>query len=280
VTSVVLTLSCADRLGIVQAVAGFLAERGLNIVESQQFGDADSARFFMRVHAQPTFAGTDLDRLRLEFAELAKEFEMTWELHDFAERPNVLILASRLGHCLNDLLYRYRSGSLKVAIPAVASNHPDLGDLVRSYGISFHYVPGTKEEQEHHFASLISELDIDLVVLARYMQILSPAFVNGFSGRMINIHHGLLPSFKGAGAYRQAFEGGVKVIGATAHYVCAELDEGPIIEQMVSPIDHTCGPDRIASISRDLECSTLARAVQWHIEHRVLLNGRKTVVFR
>jgi formyltetrahydrofolate deformylase len=278
-SGVVLTVSCEDRLGIVQAVAQYLAERQLNIVESQQFGDQASGRFFMRVQAQSIGEKRSFDELRAQFAPLAERFAMTWALSDPEHRPRVLLMVSKLGHCLNDLLYRHHSGSLAIEIPAIVSNHPDLEHLAATYGIPYVVLPAGKPNQEARTLELVGELDVDFVVLARYMQILSPAFVDALADRIINIHHGLLPSFKGAGPYRQAFDGGVKVIGATAHFVTHELDEGPIIEQMVSRVDHSADPGQIASVSRDLECSALARAVQWHVEHRVLLNGRKTVVF-
>jgi formyltetrahydrofolate deformylase len=279
VTDVVLTLSCEDRLGIVQTVAEFLAERQLNIVESQQFGDLSSGRFFMRVQAASVGEKRAIADLRTDFAPLGERFAMTWAISDPATRPTVLLMVSRLGHCLNDLLYRHYSGTLRIDIPAIASNHPDLEHLATTYGIPFVVLPAGKPNQEARMLELIEELGVDFVVLARYMQILSADFVDRFPGRIINIHHGLLPSFKGAGPHRQAFDGGVKVIGATAHFVTHELDEGPIIEQTVSRVGHSADPEQIASISRDLESSALARAVQWHVEHRVLLNGRKTVVF-
>jgi formyltetrahydrofolate deformylase len=279
VTDVVLTLSCEDRLGIVQAVAEFLAERQLNILESQQFGDQASGRFFMRVHAAAVGEKRPVEDLRAEFTALGERFAMTWALSDPATRPKVLLMVSRLGHCLNDLLYRHYSGTLRIDIPAIASNHPDLEHLATTYNIPFVVLPAGKPNQEALVLEMVADLQVDFVVLARYMQILSGDFVDRLPGRIINIHHGLLPSFKGAGPYRQAFDGGVKVIGATAHFVTQELDEGPIIEQMVSRVDHSADPEQIASISRDLESSALARAVQWHVEHRVLLNGRKTVVF-
>ena len=278
-TDVVLTLSCEDRLGIVQTVAEFLAERQLNIVESQQFGDLSSGRFFMRVQAASVGEKRAIADLRTDFAPLGERFAMTWAISDPATRPTVLLMVSRLGHCLNDLLYRHYSGTLRIDIPAIASNHPDLEHLATTYGIPFVVLPAGKPNQEARMLELIEELGVDFVVLARYMQILSADFVDRFPGRIINIHHGLLPSFKGAGPHRQAFDGGVKVIGATAHFVTHELDEGPIIEQTVSRVGHSADPEQIASISRDLESSALARAVQWHVEHRVLLNGRKTVVF-
>ncbi|GLZ13105.1 formyltetrahydrofolate deformylase [Actinomadura sp. NBRC 104425] len=278
----VLTLSCPDRPGIVAAVSGLLAERGCNIVESQQFGDRDSGTFFMRVQfsAPP---GTDADALRGAFASLGPELGLDWRLYDAAERTRVLIMVSKGGHCLNDLLYRQRSGLLDIDIVAVVSNHPDLRPLTQSYGIDYHHLPvaaGGKAAQEAEVLTLVEHYRADLVVLARYMQILSDDFCAKLPGRVINIHHSFLPSFKGARPYHQAHARGVKLIGATAHYVTADLDEGPIIEQEVARVDHTHSPEDLMAVGRDMECLALARAVRWHSEHRVLLNGNRTVVFR
>ncbi|ADG89246.1 formyltetrahydrofolate deformylase [Thermobispora bispora] len=275
----VLTLSCPDRPGVVAAVSGLLAERDCNITESQQFGDPDAQRFFMRVQ----FA-TDLgiDELRSAFAALAPEFGMEFELFDRSVKTRVLVLVSKLGHCLNDLLYRVRSGLLPIEIVAVVSNHPDLRPLTQSYGIDYHHLPvtpETKPKQEAEILALVEHYRADLVVLARYMQILSEDMCNKLAGRMINIHHSFLPSFKGARPYHQAYARGVKLIGATAHYVTADLDEGPIIEQEVARVNHTHTPEDLAAIGRDLECQALARAVRWHAEHRVLLDGNKTIIF-
>ncbi|TDB76455.1 formyltetrahydrofolate deformylase [Actinomadura sp. KC216] len=282
VSQYVLTLSCPDRPGIVAAVSGLLAERGCNILESQQFGDGDSGTFFMRVQfAAPD--GTDPDELRGAFASLAPELELQWRLHALDERPRVLILVSKGGHCLNDLLYRTRSGLLDIEIVAVASNHPDLRPLTQSYGIDYHHLPvgpGGKPAQEAEILTLVEHYRADLVVLARYMQILSDDFCAKLPGAIINIHHSFLPSFKGARPYHQAHARGVKLIGATAHYVTADLDEGPIIEQEVARVDHTHSPEELVAVGRDVECLALARAVRWHTEHRVLLNGDRTVVFR
>ncbi|MDL4821970.1 formyltetrahydrofolate deformylase [Actinomadura opuntiae] len=278
----VLTLSCPDRPGIVAAVSGLLAERGCNIVESQQFGDPDSGTFFMRVQFA-ALPGTDADELRGAFASLAPELGLQWRLHDLAERPRVLIMVSKSGHCLNDLLYRQRSGLLDVDVVAVASNHPDLRPLTQSYGIDYHHLPagpGGKPAQEAEVLALVEHYRADLVVLARYMQILSDDFCAKLPGAIINIHHSFLPSFKGARPYHRAHERGVKLIGATAHYVTADLDEGPIIEQEVARVDHTHSPEELVAVGRDVECLALARAVRWHAEHRVLLNGDRTVVFR
>jgi len=280
-SSVILALSCADQIGIVHAVSGFHVDHRLNITESQQFGDPDTGRFFLRIQAE-SIGQPDVDGLRKAFQPLADQFEMTWELHDAAHRPAVLLLVSKLGHCLNDLLYRHQTGALAVEIPAIVSNHPDLAPVADMYGIPFHHLPVTPETKHAHetqILEMIGPLGIDLVVLARYMQILTPFFVDQFDSRIINIHHGLLPGFEGAAPHRQAFDHGVKVIGATAHYVTAELDQGPIIEQTTARIDHSVDPSKIASMTRDLECLALARAVQWHVEHRVLRNGAKTVVF-
>ena len=279
---IILTLSCPDRVGIVHSVAGFLAERTINIVDSKQFADPSTGRFFMRVQAVPP-PSAQLEVLRQEFSSLAAHFDMTFELHDARERPRVLILVSRLGHCLNDLLYRHSIGALKAEMVAVVSNHRDFEGLARSSGIDFHYLPitaETKEAQEAKLRTLVDELQVDLVVLARYMQILTEPTVEQLTGRAINIHHSFLPSFKGASPYRQAYERGVKVIGATAHYVTSKLDEGPIIEQEVARVDHAHSPEQMAEVGRDIECVTLARAVRWHIENRVMLSGRRTIVFK
>ncbi|MCW2885650.1 MAG: formyltetrahydrofolate deformylase [Streptosporangiaceae bacterium] len=299
-TVYVLTLSCPDRPGIVAAVSAVLAERGCNILESQQYGDAATARFFMRVQfagpghsgdaaAHPPAdayagrAGTGLDELKGAFATLAREFAFDWRLHDRADRPRVLIMVSKGGHCLNDLLFRVRSGLLDIDVVAVVSNHPDLRPLTQSYGIDYHHLPvppGGRAAQEAEVLTLVQHYRADLVVLARYMQILSDDLCAKLEGRVINIHHSFLPSFKGAKPYHQAHARGVKLIGATAHYVTPDLDEGPIIEQEVARVDHAQGPEELMAVGRDTECLALARAVRWHAEHRVLLNGDKTVVFR
>ena len=287
----VLTLSCRDTKGIVHAVSGLLFQAGCNILDSQQYGDVLSSDatglFFLRVHfeAPPHLADTaTLDPL---FTHLREQFGMTAQLHSLARKPRALLMVSKHGHCLNDLLFRWRSGQLDVEIPAIVSNHPDYADLAASYGIPFHHLPlptgssaEAKRAQEQQVEALVEREQVDLVVLARYMQILSREFCEFLRGRAINIHHSFLPSFKGAKPYYQAHERGVKLIGATAHYVTAELDEGPIIEQDVERVDHTLSPEDFTAVGRDVECVVLARAVRWHVEHRVLLNGRKTVVFR
>ena len=277
----VLTLSCPDRVGIIHAVAGFLAERGVNIEESQQFVSPEG-RFFMRVHATLPSGGS-VASLREEAGRLSAGLDMDYEVHDAARKPRLLLLVSKLGHCLNDLLYRVRTESLHAEVAAVVSNHPDFSELVGSFGLPFHHLPVTPEtrtEQEGRILDLVRELDVDLVVLARYMQILGPGLAGALAGRAINIHHSFLPSFKGARPYHQAYARGVKLIGATAHYVTAALDEGPIIEQEVARVDHSHSPEDLVTIGRDIECAALARAVGWHVEHRVMLNGATTVVFR
>ena len=275
----VLTLSCPDRPGIVHAVSGFLAARECNILDSQQYGSPVTSTFFLRVHFD---SPVDEDRLHAEFAEVASSFAMTWELHASAHRPAVLVMVSREGHCLNDLLYRWRAGYLPCTIAAVVSNHRDLEQLTTSYDVPFRHLPVTKEtrdEQERQLLGLVDDLGIELVVLARYMQILSAGVCDALPGRIINIHHSFLPSFRGGRPYEQAYVRGVKLIGATAHYVTADLDEGPIIEQEVARVGHAHNAAALASVGRDLECVALARAVRWHLEHRVLLDGHRTVVF-
>jgi len=279
----VLTLSCGDRPGIVGAVGNFLAERSCNIIDSAQYGDPDTGRFFMRVVYDRLDPASDPAALAAAFAEMAQRFAMHWEIHDATHRPRVLIMVSKLDHCLNDLLYRYKVGALPMQPVAVVSNHRDTYQLAASYGVPFFHFPvtaETKAQQETKLRSLIEEEGAELVVLARYMQVLSDELCRKLEGRAINIHHSFLPSFRGAKPYHQAHERGVKLIGATAHYVTAELDEGPIIEQEVARVDYKMRVDDLAALGRDVECQALARAVKYHLEHRVFLNGRKTVVFR
>ncbi|NPC42398.1 formyltetrahydrofolate deformylase [Nocardioides sp. zg-1230] len=278
----VLTLSCPDRPGIVHAVSGFLVECGANIVESQQFGDRLSDRFFMRI-AFVTEAAADAADLREGFGRVAEAYAMQFELWSASAPYRTLIMVSKHLHCLNDLLFRASTGALQVEIPAIVSNHPDAGELARSYGIEFHHVPvtpGTKAEAEERLLQLVADTGTHLVVLARYMQVLSDDLCRRLSGRAINIHHSFLPSFKGARPYHQAFDRGVKLVGATAHYVTGDLDEGPIIEQDVIRVDHGYDQDQLVSAGRDVEAQVLSRAVRWHSESRVLLNGERTVVFR
>jgi formyltetrahydrofolate deformylase len=279
----VLTLVCADRVGIVHAVSGFLTSRDCNIVDSQQFGDVDSGRFFMRVTFVCQDESVTLLSLRAEFTDVGQAFAMTWQLFDSADRCPTLVMVSRYGHCLNDLLYRWQTGALATDIRAIVSNHPDFEGLAGAYHVPFHFLPitdSTKADQERALRGLIVDYQIELVVLARYMQVLSDSLCSDLSGQIINIHHSFLPSFKGAKPHQQAFDHGVKLIGATAHYVTADLDEGPIIDQEVARVDHTFSVDRLTAVGRDVESVALARAVQWHAERRVLLNGAKTVVFR
>jgi formyltetrahydrofolate deformylase len=279
----ILTLSCTDRPGIVAAVATFLAAKHCNIIESAQFDDMDTGRFFMRVVCEPVVEGVVLDVLRNEFAPIAERFGMNWQLRDAGVRLRVMILVSKQDHCLNDLLYRYKVGALPMEPVAIVSNHRDTYQLAASYDIPFHHLPvvsATKAAQEAKLSALIEDYGVDLVVLARYMQILSDDLARRLEGRAINIHHGLLPSFKGAKPYHQAHARGVKLIGATAHYVTADLDEGPIIEQEVARVEYNMRTDDLVALGRDVECQALARAVRGHLEHRVFLNGQKTVVFR
>src|SRR5580698_8181133 len=273
----VITLACPDQIGIVHAVSGLLADAGWNIDDSQQFADTRTNRFFMRV-VTTSPAGTDKGGL----GELASHYKMELQSHDPSEKPPVLVLVSKLGHCLNDLLYRQSIGALSGTIAGVVSNHPDFEALVSAYGIPFYYLPVSDEnrrEQETTICDLADSLGVALVVLARYMQILSPEMVARLEGRAINIHHSFLPGFKGGRPYHQAYERGVKLIGATAHYVTSELDEGPIIEQEVVRVDHRSNPNDLTAIGRDVECVALARAVEAHLSHRVMMNGNRTVVF-
>jgi formyltetrahydrofolate deformylase len=278
----ILTLSCADRPGIVGAVGTFLAGRECNIIESAQFGDVDTGRFMMRVLFEPLTEATDHAGLRGAFGVVADRFAMSWEIHDAAVRPRVLILVSKLDHCLNDLLYRYRIGALAMDPVAIASNHRTTYRLAASHDIPFHHLPVTPETragQEARLWDLICESGAELVVLARYMQILSDGLAAKLEGRAINIHHSFLPGFKGARPYHQAHARGVKLIGATAHYVTRDLDEGPIIDQEVARVTHSMSVDELTALGRDMECLALARAVRYHLERRVFLDGRKTVVF-
>jgi formyltetrahydrofolate deformylase len=278
----VLTIVCEDRPGIVHAVTSFLMRHGGNIRESQQFGDALQGRFFMRVDFEVAEA-ISADALRADFEATAAEFGMRFDLWSAAAPYRTLIMVSKHLHCLNDLLFRTSTGELQIEVPLVVSNHPDAEALVKSYGIEFHHIPvtpETKAEAEAELMRLVEERGIHLVVLARYMQILSDGLCRTLSGRAINIHHSFLPSFKGARPYHAAFDRGVKLVGATAHYVTADLDEGPIIEQDVTRVDHTHSPEQLVAAGRDVEAQVLSRAVRWHSQTRVLLNGNRTVVFR
>jgi formyltetrahydrofolate deformylase len=277
----VLTLSCPDRKGIVHAVSSYLFMTGCNIEDSQQFGDHDTGLFFMRVHFSAD-APVTVEKLRASFAAIGDSFQMDWQINRGDERMRILLMVSRFGHCLNDLLFRARIGALPVEIAGVVSNHTDFAELVGSYNVPFHHIPVTKDNKpdaEARLLEIVREEGVELVVLARYMQVLSDDLCKQLSGRIINIHHSFLPSFKGAKPYHQAHARGVKLIGATAHYVTADLDEGPIIEQEVERVGHDVTPDQLVAIGRDVECQALARAVKWHAERRILLNGRRTVVF-
>jgi formyltetrahydrofolate deformylase len=281
----ILTIACDDVMGIVHAVSGFLFERDCNIVDSAQFDDPLSGRFFMRVAfvRAGAKAPADAQTLRTAFAPIAERYSMEFVLRDTADKQRLMLLVSRHGHCLNDLLFRYGSGELNVEIPAIVSNHRDFEALAASYRIPFHHLPvsaANRAQQEARILALVEEERIDLVVLARYMQILTSPTCVALSGRAINIHHSFLPSFKGANPYAQAHARGVKLIGATAHYVTDDLDEGPIIEQDVARVDHAASPADLVAIGRDVESMVLARAVKYHIAQRVLPNGPRTVVFR
>ena len=279
--ALILTLSGPDRTGIVHAVTGALAERGGNITDAAQFNDQSTGQFFMRVQfdlPESQWAG-----MRDAVGTLATGMQMKWQLHEAHARLRTVLLVSKLGHCLNDLLFRYKSQLLPLDICAVVSNHRDISQLAASYDIAFHHIPvsaATKPQAEARLLEIVEQEQAEMVVLARYMQVLSNDLCRALAGRAINIHHSFLPSFKGAKPYHQAHDRGVKIIGATAHYVTADLDEGPIIEQDIARVDHACTPDQLTHIGRDIECAVLARAVTWHAQHRVLVNGHKTVVFR
>ncbi|HUV47945.1 MAG TPA: formyltetrahydrofolate deformylase [Actinomycetes bacterium] len=278
----ILTLSCQDRPGVVYAVSSFLVQHHCTIISSQQYGDQETGLFFMRVRFS-CFDGDELGTLQQDFARISASFDMSFSLRGSGERQRVLLMVSKFGHCLNDLLFRYRIGALPIEVVGVVSNHRDYQDLVDDYDIPFHHIPvtaATKAAAEEELLRLIDEQSVDLVVLARYMQVLSPELCRALEGRAINIHHSFLPSFKGGKPYHQAHERGVKLIGATAHYVTTDLDEGPIIEQEVTRVDHSLSADKLVAAGRDVECQALARAVLWHVESRILLNGHRTVVFR
>lgn len=286
----VLTLSCPDRSGIVHAVTGFLAEHRQNILDSQQFGDPTSKRFFMRVHFGPSEAdadgaagsNADLSQMEQAFRKTADDMSMDFSFKSLAIKPRVMFMVSKIGHCLNDLLFRQSTGQLGIEIPLIVSNHPDFEPLAKSYGIPFYHLPvtpETKADQEQKIVDLCKASNIDLIVLARYMQIISPSLCSLMSGKIINIHHSFLPSFKGAKPYHQAYDRGVKIIGATAHFVTSDLDEGPIIEQNVRRVNHAQNPKELTQEGSNVESNVLATAVKWVSEHRVLLNGHKTVVF-
>jgi len=279
----VMTLSCPDAPGLVFAITGFLREQGANILDLQQHSDRSSGRFFIRVQVEFLGAAPGLARITDDFASVAASYDMDYSIADSATPTRTLILVSKFGHCLNDLLFRHRNGTLNIDVPVVVSNHDDMRAMVESYGIRYEHVPvtkDTKEQAEAALLALVEKYDVELVVLARYMQILTPDASARLAGRAINIHHSFLPSFKGAKPYHQAHARGVKIIGATAHYVSDVLDEGPIIEQDVARAHHGMTPADLVGVGRDVETQVLARAVKWHSEHRIFLNGHRTVVFR
>ncbi len=281
--SYVLTITCPDTVGIVAAVTGFLRDQQLFIEESAHFGDRETRTFFSRIRFSCNQGNWSEDAFRAAFEPISQEFSMDWCVQDSSRLPRVIIMVSKHDHCLNDLLYRYRTGALCMEIPAIVSNHDDLRELAEWHDIPYHYIPvsaDTKAAAEQQLLKIIEDTDAELVVLARYMQVLSPELCGRLSGKVINIHHSFLPGFKGARPYQQAHDRGVKLIGATAHYVTDDLDEGPIIEQTVERVDHTQNVDALTAAGRDVEAITLARAVRNHIEHRVFLNGQRTVVFR
>ena len=281
----VLTLSCPDKPGIVHGVSGFLLVTGCTILDSQQYGDPDSGLFFLRVHFTPLESDVTLESLNNGFEAIGASFRMTYQFHDTDTLMPVVLMVSKFGHCLNDLLFRASIGALPIHIAAVVSNHRDFEDLARSYGHDFVHLPVqagdavAKAAAEARLLEIVEERNVELVVLARYMQVLTDDVCKALEGRMINIHHSFLPSFKGAKPYHQAHARGVKLIGATAHYVTTDLDEGPIIEQEVARVGHSVTPEQLVALGRDVECQALARAVTWHAEHRVLLSGHRTVVF-
>lgn len=280
-TKYCLTVTCPSTRGIVAAISTYLAAQGCNITDSSQFDDEETGRFFMRVSFVPE-SGAALAALQEGLAAAAAEFDMTYAFHDEAEKMKVVIMVSRFGHCLNDLLYRWRIGALPIEIVAVISNHMDYQKVVVNHDIPFHCIKVTKQnkpEAEARIMAVVEDTGAELIVLARYMQVLSDDMCRKMSGKIINIHHSFLPSFKGANPYKQAYERGVKLIGATSHYVTADLDEGPIIEQDTIRVTHAQSPDDYVSLGRDVESQVLARAIHAHIHRRVFLNGNKTVVF-
>jgi formyltetrahydrofolate deformylase len=277
----ILNLSCVDQVGIVAAVTGSMAEMGLFVLELSQFSDPSTEKFFMRIHFKKTKEVTE-DAIVKNFSHVSEKFKMSWDLHDTHFRPKVILMVSKHSHCLNDLLHRWSNGNLPIEIAAVASNHGDLEKMASWYEVPFHHLPvtlETKKEQEKNLFKLVKKEGVDLIVLARYMQILSDDLCQKMSGKIINIHHSFLPSFKGARPYHQAYERGVKIIGATAHYVTADLDEGPIIDQETTRVRHDQSSNELICMGQDIECQVLARAVKWHVEQRVLINNHKTVVF-
>ena len=283
-TKFVLNVSCPETQGIVRAVSDFLYQRGATIYEAAQHRDPIANQFFMRIEfeeAQPT--ALEVNQLGNEFSDLANSFHMNWRFYNLDSPTRVLLAVSQHGHCLNDILHRWDSKALKIDVVGVVSNHDTMRSLTQWYDLDFYHLPlttETKATQEQQILEIMHEKNAELFALARYMQILSPDFCNQLPGKIINIHHSFLPGFKGANPYKQAYERGVKIIGATAHYVTADLDEGPIIEQAVEKIDHNLDIDGLMQIGRDAECAAFARAIKWHCEHRIIVNGHKTIVFK
>ncbi|MBP2268623.1 formyltetrahydrofolate deformylase [Pseudarthrobacter sp. PvP004] len=279
----VLTLDCPEGPGIVHAVSGFLLDHGCDIIDNKQFGDRAEGHFFMRVHFASSGDESTVEELRSAFSPVGEKYGMNWQLERQGYKRRVLIMVSKFGHCLNDLLFRARIGELPIDVVGVVSNHTDHQGLAEWHGIPFFHIPvtaATKPAAEGRLLEIIDELDVELIVLARYMQVLSDDLARKLDGRAINIHHSFLPSFKGAKPYHQAYARGVKTVGATAHYVNGELDEGPIIAQQVVEVDHTFGPDDLVAAGRDTECKALSNAVRWHCEGRIILNGNRTIVLK
>ncbi len=283
-TRYILTITCPDAANIVASVASFISAQDAFINELTQYGDPVSGNFFLRMDFSVGDKTPDKDTLRAAFQRVvATPYQMEWHMRDAERKQRAVILVSKFGHCLNDLLHRFKTGSLPVDIPAVISNHDDMRSMTEWHGVPYHHLPVSPEdkaEQEAKLWKIIEENEADVVVLARYMQILSPELSKKLTGKAINIHHSFLPSFKGAKPYHQAHARGVKIIGATAHYVTDALDEGPIIEQEIARVDHAHTPEQLVAMGRDIESQVLARALAYHVEHRVLLNGNKTVVFK
>jgi len=278
----IFTASCPSVLGTVDVVTRYMAEVGNYVEEIHSFDDSESKSFFIRIEFQPQNENFSAEQFNADFGPRAAEFDMEWQLTEPEHRPRVAILVSKYDHCLNDLLYRHRTGQLNIEIPVIISNHPDLEHLAEWHGIPYHHLPisaETKPYQEAEIVKLLEQYDIELVVLARYMQVLSPWLCEQLNGKAINIHHSLLPGFKGARPYHQAWEKGVKMVGATAHYVNNDLDEGPIISQGIQTVDHAFYPEDLISKGQDVERVTLFNAIRYHIEKRVFLNGSRTVVF-
>lgn len=279
----ILTANSRDIPGVIAGISGTLFELNANVTEAAQFGDDGSNRFFLRIAFSVIDGTAALATLEEKLSAMKEHFDIDWAVHDAAERPRIMLAVSRQGHCLNDLLYRWETGALSADVVAVVSNHEDMRRKTESFGVPYYHLPvtsDTKPAQEQQILHLMSEHGVDLLVLARYMQILSGDLCHALAGRAINIHHSFLPSFKGAKPYHQAFDRGVKIIGATAHYVTSDLDEGPIIEQDVQRVEHFHRAEELVRRGTDVECQVLARAVNWHCEHRVLLNEHKTIVFK